>query len=79
MARKQAIATISGVSTGTGNHAHGILFELGADVDSSTLLNLQVTITGGADGKKRHASALVSIDDLERAIAAARSAIAVRA
>lgn len=78
MARKQEIARISGVSNGAGNHAHGVLIELGSDVDASTLHNVQVTITGGADGKKRHASALVSIDDLRTALAAAETALAAR-
>lgn len=75
MARKTTIARIDGVSNGAGNHAHGVLFEIGADVDASTLLNLQVTITGGPDGKKRHAAALVSIDELERAVSLARAAL----
>jgi prolyl-tRNA editing enzyme YbaK/EbsC (Cys-tRNA(Pro) deacylase) len=75
MARKTELARITGVSTGAGNHPHGILIELPADVDASTLHNLQITITGGADGKKRHAAALVSIDELERALVLARRAI----
>jgi hypothetical protein len=76
MARKQTIARIDGISTGAGNHAHGVLIEIGNDVDASTLFNLQVTITGGIDGKKRHASALISIDDMRAAVAAADAAIA---
>lgn len=68
MARKQAIASITGVSNGAGNHAHGVLVELPAEVTDATLHNVQITITGGADGKKRHASALVSLEDLLAAL-----------
>lgn len=66
--KKRHIARVDGASTGVGNHPHGVLVEL-------TPHHVQVTITGGVDGKKRHASALVDIDELEAAIAAARAAI----
>ena len=73
---KQRIAQIDGMSNGNGNHAHGVLIELVDAADASLLLNLQVTITGGADGKKRHASAKIDIDALQRAIDAARKVMA---
>lgn len=69
---KQRIAHIEGMSNGINNHPHGVLLEL--EGDASLLFNLQVTITGGADGKKRHASAKVDLDALQRAIDAARAA-----
>jgi hypothetical protein len=75
MARNTPIARVTGIATGSGNHAHSIVVELPASVDAATLHNVQITIVGGADGKKRHASALVSIDDLRAALAAAERSI----
>jgi hypothetical protein len=71
MARKIPVARLDGMSNGSSNHPHGVLVEI-VD-DPSLLFGLQITVTGGADGKKRHASALIDLDSLEAAIRDARA------
>lgn len=70
MARKTRIGAVAGVSNG--GHAHGVLIETTADSRA------QLTVTGGADGRKRHAAALLSladIDALAAVLADARAAL----